>query len=82
MATREKTQKKSSLIAQYLPFTRENWILFFVGLAVLILGYVALSWGHWDSWMSLNMAPFLLVLAYCVIFPVAILYRKREKASE
>ena len=65
-----------------LPFTSENYMLFGVGLGILVIGYIALSRGPWDSFWSLTLAPILLVLAYCVVIPVAILYRKKNKKQE
>ena len=61
-----------------LPFKKQNYFLFGIGILTLILGYIALSVGPWDSFWSLTLAPILLVLAYCVIIPVSILYRKRD----
>ena len=52
-----------------LPFTRKNYYLFLVGLAIIVIGYIALAQG------SITLAPILLVLGYCVLIPVAILYR-------
>lgn len=52
-----------------LPFTKKNYLIFLVGLLVIVIGYVALGQG------SITLAPILLVLGYCVIIPVAILYR-------
>ena len=50
-----------------LPFTRKNYILFAIGLLVIVLGYVTLGYG------SITLAPILLVLGYCVIIPIAII---------
>ncbi len=58
-----------------LPFTRKNYYIFFAGLVAIILGYIALGQG------SITLAPILLVLGYCVIIPVAILYRDGDKTS-
>lgn len=60
-----------------LPFTKHNYLLFMAGILTLIAGYIALSIGPWDSFWSLTLAPILLVLGYCVIIPVSILYRKK-----
>ena len=61
-----------------LPFEKMNYLLFGAGLVVILLGYLALSQGPWDSFLSLSLAPVLLVLGYCVIIPVAILYKKKK----
>ena len=62
-------QKKK---AEGLPFTRKNYYIFLAGLAAIILGYVTLGQG------SITLAPILLVLGYCVIVPVAILYKGKD----
>ena len=61
-----------------LPFTRTNWILFVVGLAVIAVGYVLLRIPPVDGFLSLTAAPILLVAGYCVILPAAILARNRS----
>jgi len=65
-----------------LPFSEMNYILFAVGLGLLFFGYIALSIGPWNSFWSLTLAPILLVFAYCVVIPLAILYHKKEKAQK
>ena len=73
--TRGKLAKESSS----LPFSSENYIIFGVGIILILLGYFALARGPWDSFFSLSLAPILLVLGYCVLIPVAILYRKKRR---
>ncbi|MFQ5825106.1 MAG: hypothetical protein ACE5JB_13715 [bacterium] len=57
-----------------LPFTKRNYQLFSVAIALLILGYIALAQGPADSFWSLTVAPVLLVIGYCVLIPWAIIY--------
>lgn len=59
--------------AEHLPLETANLVLFGVALAVIILGYVVLAQG------SITLAPILLVLGYCVLVPVAIVYRPRRR---
>jgi hypothetical protein len=63
------------------PFERENYIILGVGLLVIVLGYIALSGNSVEGFMPLTVAPILLVLGYCVIIPIGILYRKKEKPA-
>ncbi len=58
-----------------LPFTSKNYILFAVGLFVIVLGYITLGYG------SITLAPILLVLGYCVIIPIAIIINGRKEKS-
>ena len=73
---------KQSIQANSLPFKKENYLLFVFGLVVIILGFVALAQPPWDSFSSLTLAPILLVVGYCVIIPVAILYKKRLRTVQ
>lgn len=65
--------KKSSL-----PFTKENYVLFFAGLFTILIGYIAMASGERDGFLSLTLSPILLVIGYLVLIPLAILYRKKE----
>jgi hypothetical protein len=58
-----------------LPFERANWLLFGVALAVIAIGYGFLAGG------SITLAPLLLVLGYCVLVPLAIIYRPRSRSA-
>jgi hypothetical protein len=60
-----------------LPFTKRNYQILGIGLLFIVLGYIALSQQPWDGTMPLVVAPILLVIGYCVIIPVGILYRKK-----
>jgi hypothetical protein len=70
--------RKEPLKRQGLPFEAVNYWLFAFGLAVIIIGYIALSQPPVDGFMSLTLAPILLVIGYCVIIPAAILYQKKK----
>lgn len=53
-----------------------NYYILLTGVAVILIGYTALSMGPWDGFFPLTVAPILLVLGYCVIIPAGIIYRK------
>jgi uncharacterized membrane protein HdeD (DUF308 family) len=71
--------RKQALQRPGLPFTSVNYWLFALGVAVIVAGYVALAQPPADSFMSLTVAPILLVIGYCIIIPVAILYQKKKR---
>ena len=64
-----------------VPFTRKNYIAFAVGLGVLLIGYICLAQPPADGFLSKTLAPVLLVVGYCVIFPYAIMARERPKPA-
>jgi len=74
-----KDKKKS---AGVISFGRENYIIFLIGILVIILGYIFLAQGPADSFWSLTLAPILLVISYCIIIPIAIFYRKKTPKQE
>lgn len=62
-----------------MPLSRENYMIFGIGLVVLVIGFIFLAQGPWDSFWSRTLAPIVLVIGYCVIIPAAILYSKKRK---
>jgi hypothetical protein len=76
-AIKSKAGRKLEVI---FPLEKINYIIIGVGLAVIIAGYIALSVPTVEGFSPLVLAPILLVLGYCVIIPVGIMYRKKENA--
>jgi membrane protein CcdC involved in cytochrome C biogenesis len=80
MAKVEKSkQMKKTKQDEIFPLERENYIILGIGLLVIIIGYIALSGNKVEGFSQLTLAPILLVLGYCVIIPIGIMYRKKEK---
>ena len=82
----EKLKKKKKLrkkveIKPHFPFESKNYLYFLIGLFLLLIGYIFMMQGPADSFWSRTLAPVILVVAYCVIFPIAILSKggKKEK---
>lgn len=53
------------------PFTLINYLLFAIGLLDIVIGWFLLRGGH------ITIAPIMLIAGYCVIIPVAIMFRKK-----
>ena len=80
MAKVEKTKTSSKAkLNETFPLEKENYIILGIGLLVIVLGYLALSGNTVEGFSQLTVAPILLVFGYCVIIPVGIMYRKKEK---
>lgn len=62
-----------------LPFRKSNYMLFFIAVAIIFLGYFALAQGPADNFWSLTLAPILLVIGYCVLIPIAIIYTGKSQ---
>ena len=57
------------------PFNKKNYLLFGIGILVIILGYVIMATGNVNSFQSVKLAPVLLVIGYLVIIPLSIFYK-------
>ena len=77
----KRVAEKQKAIVGTLPFTKINYRILGAGLLCIILGYVALGQDPWNGSMPLVVAPILLVLGYCVVIPIGILYRKNTNAD-
>ncbi|MDH4069517.1 MAG: hypothetical protein OEV30_03755 [Ignavibacteria bacterium] len=78
-AIRKSSSRKKRLAEQSFPLVRENFVIIGLGLVVILAGYLALLEGSVEGFLPLVVAPILLVLGYCVIIPLGILYRKNEE---
>jgi hypothetical protein len=72
---------KQKAFVEALPFKKSNYQILGSGLLCIILGYIALAQEPWDGTMPLVVAPILLVLGYCIIIPIGILFRKRTSVE-
>jgi hypothetical protein len=61
-----------------LPLARENFMIMGAGLVCIVFGYLAMLQGGVEGFL----APILLVLGYCVLIPVGILYKKSPPKRE
>ena len=58
------------------PYKRKNYVLFGVGVFVIIVGYLIMYLGEVNSFQSLVISPLLLLAGYLVIIPLALLSRE------
>jgi hypothetical protein len=85
---REKSQPRKAAVPETpIGFGRTNFILYGAALATIVLGFIFLSSpafgggfpfihpykGGTYGWLTMNAAPVLLVLGYCVLLPWAII---------
>ncbi len=72
-------QAKRSKADDVFPFERENYLIILVGVVFIVAGYIAMSGNVVEGFSQLTLSPILLLIGYCVIIPVGIMYRKKEK---
>lgn len=62
-------------------FDKKNYLGILVGAGLLVLGFFLLGRGPADNKLALNVAPFILLIAYVVVIPLSILL-KRDKEGK
>ncbi len=77
MAKPIKSKARKPLRETALPLERQNFIILGIGLLVIAAGYAAMLEGSVEGFLPLVASPILLLLGYCVIIPIGILWRKR-----
>ncbi|MGA7159476.1 MAG: hypothetical protein WBZ48_00625 [Bacteroidota bacterium] len=75
---KEKLAKRKAKKIDVLPLDAINYKILISGVVVIILGYLALGMEPWDGFMALTVAPILLLVGYCIVIPVGIIYRKKK----
>ena len=58
------------------PYKRKNYLLFGVGVFVIIVGYLIMYLGEVNSFQSLVISPLLLLVGYLFIIPLALLSKQ------
>lgn len=85
MAKQIKKKSRSTKFKSVSPFKnywkKENYILLGIGLFVLIAGFSFMTFGPWDHPFSLTVSPIVLLVAYLIIFPLSILYKKKKNSE-
>jgi len=79
---RNKILKRQSGDRDMFGFQATNYRIFGLALLVLILGYIALAQPPVDGFMTLTLAPILLIIGYCVLIPWALFWKPRQPKSE
>ena len=74
------SQNKEKVNFQW-PYKRKNYVLFAIGVFVIIVGYLIMYLGKVDSFQSLTLSPILLLIGYLIIIPYALLYRNNYWGS-
>ena len=60
----------------FWPFKKINYLIFGIGVLLIIIGYLLMGYGGVDSILSLKISPFILFIGYIILIPMSILYKK------
>ena len=81
MAKVKSKTKKTAAFVEKITFQNVNYLIFFIGIAVIIAGYIIMASGDTYSFLSLTLAPVVLIIGYLVIIPIAILYKGKNNQN-
>ncbi len=72
-----KVVKKQDQIKDFT-FGKRNLMILFLGMLTIIVAFIIMAQPPVDGFLSRTLAPILLVIAYLVIIPIAILAKNKE----
>ena len=71
------SENTSSLFESW-SLSKTNYILFGIGLILIILGYILMGKGEVYSFQSLTLAPIMLFIGYIIVIPASLIYRDKN----
>ena len=71
------SENTSSLFESW-SLSKTNYILFGIGLILIILGYILMGKGEVYSFQSLTLAPVMLFIGYIIVIPASLIYRDKN----
>jgi len=63
-------------------FSSKNYLGLLVGAVLLVIGFCLLGLKPADNKLALNVAPFVLILAFAVVLPISILMGKDKEVKK
>ena len=69
-----KNQEDKIELFKFWSFSKKNYMVFGLGLAFIIFGYIIMGIGTVNSFQSLTLAPIFLFIGYIILIPISIIY--------
>ena len=63
---------------QSFTFGKRNLLILSIGIFAIIVGFLLMSQGPVDGFLSRTLAPIILVVAYLVIIPISIIAKNKD----
>ena len=73
----KKRTPKNNLFKSW-SFEKINYQIFSIGIILILIGYIIMISGSTTSIVSTKVSPVILVIGYCVIIPLSILFKKNK----
>ena len=79
----EKNPKKGrGITTRFFELDKRNYQIFGLAMILIVVGYFFLAQPPVNGFTTLTLAPLVLIVGYCVLVPLAILWRPKAKKSE
>jgi len=59
-------------------FDKKNYMLFGIGLLIILVGYILMATGDTDSFQSVKLSPIILLIGYIIVIPFSIFYKFKK----
>ncbi len=59
-----------------------NYMILAAAVITIVIGYVFMSIGPWNSFPSLDISPVILIIGYLILLPLSILYTKSDSGNK
>ena len=74
-----KAQKnKNEQLFETWSLGKANYSMFGLSVFTIVLGYIIMATGETDSFQSIRLAPVILTIGYCVLFPISLLIKNKD----
>lgn len=74
----DKKQSKGIHLFEGWAFRKINYLIFLIGILLIVCGYIIMALGEVNSFQSITLAPIMLFLGYVVAIPIALIYRSKK----
>jgi hypothetical protein len=81
-AQRRPVPKKKTFVAEVEMPQRINYTILLAGIVTILVGYMVMAAGDDVSPLSVTIGPLILVVGYCVLIPLGILYRRKKADTQ
>jgi hypothetical protein len=78
---KRQAKKQAGISEAELP-QLENYLILILGSIIVMVGYIVMIAGDAVSPLSVTVAPIILVIGYCVVIPIGIIFRKKTQKPE
>ncbi len=62
-------------------FTMYNYLIFGIGLFFIMIGYILMSLGDTESFLSTKLSPIILLIGYCILIPLSLMLKFKKRGG-